>query len=126
MNDASIRELYRDRAHVVALLAAMYPAHIETDPAPPAPEVAMVVVIDTITGQLSWHVHRDDMDLFGWLPRRAREWDGHDAATRHERIHREIARLDLHEEGALFSAYLDGFADGCVDTAGAGSAGGPR
>ena len=78
---------YRERAHLVALLAAQYPSHIgHTDPS--APDWA-VVTVELPTGQACWHVAPADMDLFGHVeptPRYARGWDGHTTDEKYERI----------------------------------------
>lgn len=80
--------VYRERAHLVAHLAAVYPSCIGyTDPAEPD---WAVVTIGLPTGQACWHVAPDDMDLFGHVPATREElWDGHSAEEKY-------ARLDAH------------------------------
>lgn len=82
-----LNTVYRERAHLVALLATLFPSHIGyTDPS--APEWA-VVIIETPAGQLSWHVARDDMELFAHVPvslSTDRGWDGHTTDGKYERI----------------------------------------
>lgn len=80
--------VYRERAHLVAHLAAVYPATIGYHD-PDEPEWA-VVVIDLPTGQASWHVSPDDMDLFESVPLSSvNTWDGHTTEEKY-------ARLDAH------------------------------
>jgi hypothetical protein len=78
---------YRERAHLVAHLAAIHPSHIGyTDPN--APDWA-VVIIETPTGQMSWHIADRDMDLFGHVRptnRICRGWDGHTTDEKYERL----------------------------------------
>lgn len=78
---------YRERAHLVALLAALHPSHIgHTDPT--APDWA-VVIVEAPGGQLSWHIAPRDMDLFTHVQptnRICRGWDGHTADEKYERI----------------------------------------
>ncbi|MFD6552768.1 hypothetical protein [Streptomyces sp. NPDC058398] len=79
--------VYRERAHLVAHLAAVYPATIGySDPS--EPEWA-VVSINLPTGQVTWHVAPDDMDLFAHVDRGVEAWDGHDTEEKY-------ARLDAH------------------------------
>ncbi|MFE2710642.1 hypothetical protein ACFXKI_01275 [Streptomyces mirabilis] len=81
-------DVYRERAHLVAHLAALFPSTIGYHDAE-APEWA-VVVVDLPTGQASWHVAPDDMDLFKAVPRsEINTWDGHTTEEKY-------ARLDAH------------------------------
>ncbi|MFJ3089025.1 hypothetical protein [Streptomyces sp. NPDC086838] len=84
MSDA----VYRERAHLVSHLAAVYPSTIGYHD-PSEPDWA-VVIIDLPTGQASWHVASDDMDLFGGVARsESNTWDGHSTEEKY-------ARLDAH------------------------------
>lgn len=75
---------YRERAHLVAFLAALYPATIGQDPA--EPEYA-VVYVQTPHGQLSWHIAPGDMDLFGHVELDGETiWDGHTTEAKYERL----------------------------------------
>lgn len=79
--------VYRERAHLVALLTRLYPAHIGyTDSE--EPDYA-VVMLETPAGQLSWHIAPDDMDLFQHVPETDdswRPWDGHTTEEKYERL----------------------------------------
>ncbi|WP_326739112.1 WDGH domain-containing protein [Streptomyces sp. NBC_01022] len=90
--EAAIDATYRERAHLVALLAALYPSHIgHTDPS--APDWA-VVIVEAPGGQLSWHIAERDMDLFGHVMptnRICRGWDGHTTDEKYDRIRRLTA-----------------------------------
>ncbi|NUP48990.1 MAG: hypothetical protein HOW97_17045 [Catenulispora sp.] len=82
---------YRERAHLVALLAAEHPSHIGHND-PNAPDWA-VVTIELPTGQACWHIAPADMDLFAHVPptpHYARGWDGHSTDEKYQRI-RELA-----------------------------------
>ncbi|NUQ98289.1 MAG: hypothetical protein HOY79_17655 [Streptomyces sp.] len=85
---------YRERAHLVALLATWYPSHIgHTDPN--APDWA-VLTVELPTGQACWHIAPDDMDLFAHVmptPRYARGWDGHSAEEKYQRIDALAAQI---------------------------------
>ncbi|MEU6756951.1 hypothetical protein [Streptomyces sp. NPDC046685] len=78
---------YRERAYLVAHLAALYPSHIGyTDP--DTPDWA-VVTIEAPGGQMTWHVAPNDMDLFGHVTptnRICRGWDGHTTDEKYERL----------------------------------------
>jgi hypothetical protein len=79
------RGAYRERAHLVALLASMYPSSIgHTDAS--CPEYA-VVIVNFPTGQAAWHVSPDDLDLFQHVTRTDVDlWDGHTTAQKYQRI----------------------------------------
>jgi hypothetical protein len=77
--------IYRERAHLVAFLAAAYNSTIGfTDP--DEPDWA-VVTIDTPEGQMAWHISPDDMDLFGHVSNYPdARWDGHTTEEKYERL----------------------------------------
>ena len=85
---------YRERAHLVAWLAALYPSVITLAPDVDEPGWKLVF-IDSPTGQLSWHISPRDDELFEHVERvtcddpRAR-WDGHTTEQKYARI-RELA-----------------------------------
>jgi hypothetical protein len=85
--EAALSATYRERAHLVALLAALHPSHIgHTDPA--APKWA-VVTIETPAGQMTWHIAERDMDLFTHVQpttRICRGWDGHTTDEKYARM----------------------------------------
>lgn len=79
---------YRERAALVAHLAAIYPAAIAyNDPAEPD---WPVIYVTTPHGQLSWHLSEKDGDLFPHVPLiegdAAPTWDGHTTAEKYERL----------------------------------------
>lgn len=84
--------VYRERAHLVALLASIYPSVIT-----PASDLGdpdwWLVYITAGQGQLSWHIAPQDLDLFSHVqvvpptdPRAV--WDGHTTEMKYERVHR--------------------------------------
>lgn len=86
----TLARLYRERAHLVALLAAMYPSCRGQDHLTPE---YPVIYIALPTGQVSWHISPSDLDLFGHVPPGTVLWDGHTTAEKHERIDQHTARL---------------------------------
>jgi hypothetical protein len=81
----ALREVYRERAHLVALLASMYPSHggkFDQE----CPEW-LVVIIELPTGQVSWHISPDDEYLFEHVRRTwNNNWDGHTTALKYARV----------------------------------------
>lgn len=91
--------IYRERAHLLALLAAVamtdgLPVHIgATDP-----EAAdwPVLVFELPTGQASWHIAPDDVELFRHVRATTPDdapWDGHSTDEKYERIRTLIGAL---------------------------------
>ena len=76
-------DLYRERAHLVAHLAAIYPSRIGVDPAEPD---WPVVYVETEAGQLSWHLAAADLPLFAQVPRGDADWDGHSTKEKYGRL----------------------------------------
>jgi hypothetical protein len=88
---------YRERAHLVAWLAAKYTSVIA--PAPDVDEPGWQIVYLTADGcQMSWHISPRDADLFALVPHvpaddpRA-QWDGHTADQKYARIRSHTAEL---------------------------------
>ncbi|MFJ2267773.1 hypothetical protein ACIOHO_15630 [Streptomyces sp. NPDC087849] len=85
--EAALDATYRERAHLVAHLAAIHPSHIgHTDPT--APDWA-VVTVETPAGQMTWHIAERDMDLFTHVQptnRICRGWDGHTTDEKYQRM----------------------------------------
>ncbi len=86
-----LRAVYRERARLVAYLAACYPSVLC-----PASDVDddgwSIVYVSTPRGQMSWHISPADLILFGHVPVGAAEWDGHTTEEKYERL----AELILH------------------------------
>lgn len=92
------RFVYRERARLVAFLAAVFPSVTGIDDAEPD---WPVVYVKTPEGQLSWHLSRDDLDLFPHVPRAGNvTWDGHSTAEKHDRL----ARLTAKHAAALLES----------------------
>jgi hypothetical protein len=77
-----VDSVYRERMHLVAMLAATFPSYINRED-----EDWPVVLIDIPTGQVSWHFSKDDWDLFDDIPM-SKEivWDGHDTEEKYRRL----------------------------------------
>lgn len=86
--------VYRERAHLVAHLATVYPSVLGIDPAEPDWAVCYV---KSPKGQLSWHISPDDMDLFGHVPHGGHvTWDGHTTEEKYERLDALTAERAKH------------------------------
>jgi hypothetical protein len=82
--EGQLRSVDRERAHLVAFLAAAHLSTIGQDPEQPD---WAVVYIDTPAGQLSWHIAPGDMDLFGHVELDSETvWDGHSTEVKYERL----------------------------------------
>lgn len=86
---------YRERNKLVSLAARMAIAlghsaglamHDPTD-AQWDPKWRTIVVIDLPTGQVTWHIHDDEVGLFLFLPLYDKwKWDGHDTDEKYRRV----------------------------------------
>lgn len=76
--------VYRERAHLLAHLAAIYPAHFQTDPqAPDWP----ILHLELPTGQARWYIAPEDLDLFPHVTAgEEQEWDGHTNEIKYQRL----------------------------------------
>lgn len=84
--------VYRERHHLVAHLAVIYPSVMMLNADPKEPDWP-VLFIDLPTGQVSWHIAPADMDLFRHVPVGNAEWDGHDVVEKYNRLDAHTARL---------------------------------
>jgi hypothetical protein len=97
----ALAALYRERAHLVAHLAAYYPSTAGyTDP---KAMDWLVVTVQLPDGQATWHINKGDIDLFEHVVRHDVPWDGHTTAEKYERVEKATDRLverrALNEEG---------------------------
>lgn len=101
-----IAALYRERAHLPAILAALYPAVISAND-PEEPDWP-VVYIETPRGQMTWHLSQTDLDLFscphvaGNDPRA--QWDWHTTEEKYRRL--QLLISDLASSGFPLQADL--------------------
>jgi hypothetical protein len=91
-----VRAVYSERAHLVAHLAARYPA-VLLEQAPDDPDWALVY-ITLPTGQLSWHISAADLHLFAHVERVTEGdprglWDGHSTAEKYTRLALDVLRV---------------------------------
>ncbi len=83
MSDSTLDAVYRERSHLLALLAAHYPSHFQPDPqAPDWP----VLYISLPTGQCCWHIGADDLELFPHVVGGGDTWDGHTTEEKYQRV----------------------------------------
>ena len=90
--------VYRERAHLVAHLAALYPSVLVYGADPNEPEWP-VIYVTLPTGQASWHLSPDDLDLFHHVPTGTQAWDGHDTAEKYARLDKATAVAVRMKEG---------------------------
>lgn len=105
---AAERGVYAERAQLIALLAAHYPAVLSSDPDDAVR--ADVVYVDTPAGQLSWHLAAIDVAAYFDSVQRAglhhtQLWDGHSTEEKFRRI-RALTR-SLATEPSLSSRRAD-------------------
>jgi hypothetical protein len=103
--DKEIAAVYRERARLIAFLAACYPS-VLVHGADPETGDWPVIFVDTPAGQLTWHLAEGDLDLFahvralhvaesGGEPK----WDGHTTEEKHERLAELIPHaMDARDE----------------------------
>ncbi|HTJ70329.1 MAG TPA: hypothetical protein VL551_22520 [Actinospica sp.] len=85
-------ELYTERAHLVALLAQLYPSswnHGDDE----CPDW-FVVYIDLPTGQATWHISPEDWWIFACVPHGDAKWDGHSTPEKYQRVRDLIAEIE--------------------------------
>jgi hypothetical protein len=90
-------QAYRERAHLLALLAALHPSVIT--PAPDVDEDGWQILYLRIGGrQASWHIAPSDTDLYAHVEHASTndsraQWDGHTTEQKYAHIGQHAARL---------------------------------
>jgi len=80
-------EAYRQRNHLVAALARLFPSGVRaTNIEGWSPDWHGCVYIDLPSGQISYHYHDSQAHLFAGLPPYDKPWDGHDKKNVHARL----------------------------------------
>ncbi len=101
-------EAYRQRNHLVAALARLFPSGIRaTNIEGWEPDWHGCVYIDLPTGQISYHYHDSQEALFAALPSYTKTWDGHDKEAVHARLH-DLRLRPRWREGMIVRRALDG------------------
>lgn len=78
---------YRERGQVVAALAHLFKSGTQKTNIPGWDQTwHHCVYIDLPTGQVSWHYHDSQADLFSDLPQYQGEWDGHSTIEKYRRL----------------------------------------
>ncbi|MEU5608419.1 hypothetical protein AB0H03_06625 [Streptomyces sparsogenes] len=103
--EAERDQAYRERAHLLAWLAALHPANAVITPAPDIDEPGWQLLYLLVGGwQMSWHIHPHDAALFAHVehvdpddPRA--QWDGHSTTEKYERIQEHTRRLNQADTG---------------------------
>jgi hypothetical protein len=77
--------VYRERNAVVAALVRLFPdgGYLSSEE---GDDEWRIYYVDLPTGQVSWHVGREDWDLFAGIGPYRREWDGHDTDEKYRRV----------------------------------------
>lgn len=84
-SDSGFLSVYRERAYLVSFLTTIFPSVGIYDNAD-EPEY-MLVYVETPVGQMSWHIHPDDIDLFEGLYLVSQyTWDGHSTREKYDKL----------------------------------------
>ncbi len=78
-------QAFDERNQLVALLSKMYPSHLAVDTSGTY-SLEDVVYIQLPTGQVSWHITKNQLPLFEHLHTAEHPWDGHSHKEKWERV----------------------------------------
>lgn len=88
--EAMARTIYRERAQLLALLAAMFgPEFSHIGNADPQEPDWPVLTLELPSGQASWHIAPDDVELFSHVRPTTdadQAWDGHSTEEKYRRV----------------------------------------
>lgn len=87
--------IYMERAYLIRFLVSKYNSRFGIDENEPD---WPVIYIDTPTGQLSWHISKNDMHLFEGVPVDPNvKWDGHSTEEKYRRLQELSLLIDRRE-----------------------------
>lgn len=100
--------VYAERTLLILALCALFPAGTKKAPVKGMPtEFETAVYIDTPAGQVSWHIHEDDLAAFAHLPPYPGQWDGHSTSEKYRRLLDPAFARTKEREALRF--YANGF-----------------
>lgn len=120
---------YWERNRLVAILSRLYPSgRAITDIEGWDAEWHNCIYIDTPKGQLSWHIHDNEMVQFASLPEYKGTWDGHTTEEKYRRlllllfyVEKQradlLAQLDAPEMVEVAKPYLPAEIDANIESA---------
>lgn len=80
---------YRERNQLVAFLSKLYPSHLAEHPIEDEnweKDWRTIICIHSPAGQLTWHIHDSEADLFFHLGDGHNHWDGHTTEEKYKRL----------------------------------------
>ena len=80
---------YKERDMLVCALSKLFPAYLarhSEDDKDWEDDWRWIVYIDLPTGQVSWHIHDSERELFNHLELKENKWDGHNTQRKYERL----------------------------------------
>lgn len=86
--EASKNNAYHERNILVCALTKLFPAYLarHSDEEEWEDDWRWIVYIDLPTGQVSWHIHDSERNLFDHLEIKENKWDGHNTERKYERL----------------------------------------
>lgn len=106
LGDTAVQEVYRERSHLLALVASMAgdawltPASdLDNEMGHGHGWYVLFLYLQGGRAQCTWHISPDDLDLFTHIPRVPVDddnvqWDGHSTIQKYQRIEADIARAE--------------------------------
>jgi hypothetical protein len=82
-------QAYHERNLIICALTKLFRSHLmrHSPIDNPEPGWSWIVCVNGPTGQMTWHVHDDELEMFDHLPRvPGNTWDGHDTEEKYRRL----------------------------------------
>lgn len=81
--------VYHERDMLVCALSKLFPAYLarhSDEDKEWEDDWRWIVYIELPTGQVSWHIHDKERELFNHLEVKVNNWDGHDTKLKYDRL----------------------------------------
>lgn len=80
---------YWERNQLVRFLSTQYPSYLMRHPDSDEKwenDWRWIVCINTVVGQMTWHIHDSELDNFKHLEIKENDWDGHSTEEKYQRL----------------------------------------
>lgn len=98
LGEESKNGAYKERDMLVCALSKLFPAHLarhSEEDKEWEDDWRWIVYIELPTGQVSWHIHDSEREMFNHLEVGENKWDGHNTERKYERL---MALASLQKE----------------------------
>jgi hypothetical protein len=91
---------YAERNKLVQFVSKLFDSHLARHPDSDTTwenDWRWIVCIHAPFGQMTWHIHDSQYEMFKHLPERPGDWDGHSTEEKYQRLESYPARSEINQ-----------------------------